>query len=705
MVMVAKNSAVTATPPVPRPLTQEKFDRGVISIVGPANLPLNALVKADNLVLDEDGRPTLRPGNDWYGTALPTVSDLDGGAVYVDSNEVPHLIAVTGGIVYRSLDDGQSWQQCTGGSFTTGYKIHTLQTEGALRMFNGHDYELRYVGEIEMQSYSELFEPVHPYLTKTGLAGTTTVTYTYYLSAVNEAGYTALSSINLTGGTNAVAADRDRGSFDDSNYASLAWNKGLFDTNGDGFIDVIDESNILTYYHTGKYQFPVRYDLYVSTNGAPAQYFDSVDVSGLDEFALITYVDKGQSPAFSTIIGPTQNTTRGLRVANMEQIGTRIVATADYDNPWRISFSGEGVDIGKFSNAFGATYIDLQEGSQYRPVVVKEYHNGKGDAVTTLWRRSADGTGDVWQGTLDTFTVGTSSFVVPNFNKLPGSRGTTAADSVVNVLNDYMYYNSQAIYNLGTRAAFLNLLSTDEATANIRKDVRSITPDGSEGICTDFFEAKVYFSVNFNSSINNRIIIYDTERHAWLPKAFDFGVERFFHYTDTTGTQHQLCWKPGDNRFTEISRSIKGSYGQAFPTELLTGLVHANAKNRMDFMWVEEAEFELSDVNGEVTTELDGLTREDGFGTIDSRTVSQGTDPMGWTRGAWTKHVWTHGSKTALVNYSEPTMKRYFNIQQDINNYQWRITTNSLEANYLLRMLQVPGTASDAGKPRDWELL
>lgn len=897
MVMQYSAANISAVPPPLRPITQQKFDKGVISIVGPANLPLNALARAKNLILDEDGRPTIRAGNDWYGADVPasrsevsvtltnlvmnpsfedgstsgygnhssppsintvavgslspvaysgsnymqchtdvgksgfhthyvctgltvgvtyeafvhvyptnstqtsislgeetgntstsitpvlsqwneihhtfvagatTVNisvfsavggatrnvfvdalavgvgitgsfdgnsantaavdyawtgttnaststqttftlqtrEIEGGGFYVTSDEAVHLLAISGGYVYRSLDNGQTWDQCTGGRFTSGKEVQMQQISGLEFMYDSYDYILRYNGSLSLLVYNELLTPVAPAATKTGLAGTTLNTLTYVMSAVNDVGYTAASTIAYDSTTNVITVDRDRGSFDDTNFVQLQWNNGVVDANHDGLINDDDFTILSADYHTGIFKYPVRYDLYVSVNGATAQYFDSVDVSGLDELAQITYLDKGQLPTNSVVLAPTDNTTLGPRVGDMVQVDTRVYATEDFDFPWRVWISGEGIDIAKFSSAFGATYIDLQNGSQFRPVKVVPYQDGKGNPLATVWCDSVDGLGCVWQGTIDTFTVGDVSFPVPNFSKLPGSRGTNAPRSVVNVLNDYYYYNSQAFYNLGTRLNFSGLLSTDEASANIRPDVRSIRTSASGNTASYFFERTIYMSVPWNSDINNRIICYDTERKAWLPEAFDFGVSGFFQYADTTGEIHLLCWKPGDIRFTEISSKIQSNYGDPIESDLLTGLVHANPANRMDFMWVEEAEFELSKVSGTIDIELAGVTREDGFVTIDSKRIEPSTTPIGWTKNAWTKHAWSAGSRTAITNYSEPTTKRYFNIQQDVNCYQWHITTGTtLGTNYLCRTLQVSGTDTDGGKPREWEML
>ena len=268
-----------------------------------------------------------------------------------------------------------------------------------------------------------------------------------------------------------------------------------------------------------------------------------------------------------------------------------------------------------------------------------------------------------------------------------------------------MYYNTQAFYNLGSRAQFLNLLSTDEASANIRPTVRTINPLAASGICAYYFLAKVYFSVPYGSSTtNNAIIIYDTERKCWLPKAFSYGVERFFEYADTSGTSHLLAWKTGDTRLSEISTSIAGDYGAAFTTYLQTGLMPVS-KNRFDFMWVDESEFEFSQPTGTINLEFAGIDRNAGYKTLATIAYSAKTttSTSGWSTKAWSTTAWSAASSTNSV-YSESTSKRWFVVQRDINAWQYSISTSTIDAGYTLRTLQITGTPSQAGSPRQWRV-
>lgn len=664
MVRVMDLSGIPDNPPPVITLTQQIFNRGVISIIDESKLPKNALKTADNHTLAEDGAPKIRPGIAWYGTAASS-DPIDGAEMYIGSDDTIHLIKVAGGTIYRSLDNGSTWTACTGATLTSGKKVHFELVNSFLYIFNGWDNIVRYNGTSVLDTYTALGTPTGNTPTKTGLAGTT-YTYRYRVSAVNNIGYTTASTATT------VQTNVQRDGFNDTNYVTFTW---------------------------GSVVGAVRYDIYVGQINGEEVYIDSVEGE-----ATTTYIDKGQAVEQVSVIAPDSNTTQGPRVGDLTLVGSRLYGTADRDFPSRIWISGAGRYIGMFSSAYDATYLDWQKGGKLRPIKTEDYRDGKGTPLATVWCKSVDGRGAVLQGTLEAYTVGDVTFPVPNFYKLPGSRGTNAPDSVVNVLNDYMYYNSQAFYNLGSRAQFLNLLSTDEASANIRPDMKRITQSASDKIAAYYFDAKVYFSVPRNSDVNNTTIIFDTERKAWLPKGFTEGFERFFTYTDQYEEHHLLCWKPGDTKLSEISDEFKGDYGQPFAAVLETGLMPVNPKNRFDFLWVEEAEFELANQEGEVHIELSGITREDGYRKIAERDLTPSTTKTSWSTFPWSTRVWSDTS-TVVTSFSEPSLKRFFNVQEEVNAYQFRLDANSLNAGYILRTLQINGTGTQAGKPSEWEIL
>jgi hypothetical protein len=374
----------------------------------------------------------------------------------------------------------------------------------------------------------------------------------------------------------------------------------------------------------------------------------------------------------------------------------------DTVNLWRIWFSSGSPPLGAFSSAYDGGYLDWNLGGKYKPVKVVDYRDGKGTPLATVFCNSADGQGCILQMSLDIFTVGDISITVPSAYKLPGSRGTPAPDSVINVLNDYMFYNSQAFYNLGSRQNFQNLLSTDESSANIRPTVKQISTTGEANIASAYYDAKVYFSVGIGSTTNNQTIVYDTERKAWLPKAFDIGFKKFLRYTTTGSSPKLLALRVGDTRLSEIGTSIQGDYGTAFTSTLKTGL-YSVAKNRFEYQWSEQADMEFSNPTGQIGIELLGIARGRGFTSQGTATVTAALTTTGWDTFLWDSTLWDDTS-TAIDTYSESTVQRYFRLGKELRAVQWVVTTNSLDANYVLRVLQTSGTVTNTGQPRSQRL-
>lgn len=658
------------TVPQLTPLTLSGWRKGVITLIDKSRIPKDALVEAQNLILVEDGIPTVRPGVDWYGTA-PSASQIDGAGMYETSTGETHLVVVAGGTVYRSTTNGATWSTCTGATLTAGYKVFMTQDHSYLYITNKQNNLIRYDGSTTLQPYTLLSTPSAPTATKTGLAGTNYSHY-YKIVAVNSVGFTVASSPSTV-----VQSNINRSSWDSStNYVTVTWTAVANAT---------------------------RYDVYYSSDGVDYYYLDTTIGN-----TSVAYQDAGTGTAIvnTNVLAPTDNTTQGPKVQRLEQIGSRLWGVEDKDNPWRVWFSGSGSYAGYFSSAYDGGYIDLMKGSQYRPVRVVDYRDGKGTPYATVWMKSPDGRGCIWQISLEVVTVGDVAITIPSAFRLPGSRGTDAPESVVNVLNDYHFYNSQAFYSLGSRAQFLNLLSTDEISANIRPSVKQISPTGAPNIASIYYDAKVFFSVPYGSTTNNYTIVYDTEQKAWLPEAFTIGFSRFFPYsevaTDGTITRRLLAWKSGDTKLTQISNEITGDYGVAFSTSLVTGL-YPVSKDRFEFMFVEEAEVEFSQPSGTIYIELLGIERTRGYSSTTSETLESTNYNTGWSVFAWSTTAW---SDTTIVpeTFSESSVKRYFRVMRELNAYQWRITTTSRDADYLGRTLQVKGTITQAGKPRSWRL-
>ena len=671
----------TSTPPLTS-LTYANFPKGVITLINETNLPKTALKEAMNAMLYENGSAGPRWGIGYYGTSLPVSGAIDGAGSYMTIAGLVHLWAVINGTMYRSTDNGTTWVICTGVTFTAGYKVTGTQgnqgssNQNFMFLTDGQDPIARYDGTTVLANFVSMASPTGVTAVQTGLTGTT-YTYYYSISAINNIG----SSIGTTPVTVQVVVTRN--SWDPTNtgtkYVTLTWTAV---TNA------------------------VRYDIFLTDNATDSAanrlfYIDSIGAN-----ASPAYIDRGQTTINPNAQMPIQDTSTGPTLGELQFVGSRLVGTRDKNNKYRVWWTGSGPFLGYFSDAYDGGYIDLQRGSQFYPVHVEDYHDGKATPLITIWCDSSDGRGCIWQMSLDSKTLQNSTYTQPNANKLPGSRGTNAPFSVVNVLNDYVYFNYQAYYNLGARAQFLNLLSTDESSGNIRPTLlANITPGHASTAASFYYRAKIFCSQPYNSSVNTNTAVYDTELKAWMPNAYTIGMERMFQYTDTLGVQHMLFWKPGDNFLSETSDKILGDYGVGFRTSITTGLLPVDAADRFAFMYVEQSEIEFSNPQGNINVELIGIERSRGYSIQKTVTVApQSTQSnVGWSTAAWSTQAWDT-SGTVVAPYLELSSKKYFNTQRELNAHQWHITSTSLVSSWLIRQLQIQGTMTNAGLPRQWRL-
>lgn len=672
---------ILMTLPPEQELTQSTFQNGVITLINESNLPPTALKEGTNIFLYEKGAPGPRWGSKWFTSAVPNNASIDGGVMYQSASGANHIVAVAGGNVYRSLDNGATWTICTGATFTAGKKCYFTQasTSGAgnnyMYITNGYDYPVRYDGSTTLVPFVAINAPSTPTVVATGLS-TGVYSYYYRVSAVNAVGTTQGSSSGTI--TTSIARDSWDPTDTGNHYMTLAW---------------------------AAVSGAVRYDIYLADNTTDDAANNNYYLDSVGAVASPGYVDNGQTVVNPNATVPLQNTTGAPRVRELVAIGSRLWGVEDRDFPYRVWWTGSGPFIGYFSDSYDGGYIDLQKGSQFFPVQVVDYRDGKGDPLTTVFCNSADTRGCIWQIGLSTTTILDTQFTQPSANKLPGSRGTPAPNSVVSVLNDFMFFNYQALYDLGSRTQLFNLLSTDEYSANIRPTLTTnINPANASAVAAYYYLAKVFISVPYNNTVNNGVIVYDTERKAWIPNAYTFGMERLFQFTDTTNTNHLLFWKPGDTQFSETSANIKGDYGVAFNTSLTTGLI-STQKDRFAFLYVDQAYVEFAQPQGGIVCELLGIDRIKGYATQKVATVLPATSSsnVGWSTFLWSTTAWSDFT-AAPTNYSESSAKRYFVVNKELNAYQWHISTNSTVSSYVLRTLQISGTPTNAGMPRQWRL-
>jgi len=667
---MARDITNTRRDPLPRTkLEIEDFRRGLVTLINESLLPSNAAKESRNLMQSMDGRWTPRWGSDYYGaTATDTIY---GGASYTTDAGANHLVIHSGTAIKRSTDDGETWASCSGLTMTAGEKPFFKQIGSYLYIANGTDVLARYDGTTTLQTYTTVSSPGTITPTKTGLDATT-FTASYRVSAVNGVGETIAS----TAGTVTISKTRDNWTLN-TDYITVTWSKV-----------------------TGATAYNVYY-MDNNNGGGRHCYLGSVDQpSG----ATATFIDYGESvsPLNTYVVAPEADTTTGPKFAEMELSGNRIWSTLDPNNPWRVYWSGAGIDIGAFSPFNGGGYIDLEKGGRERPKCVVHYRDGRGGAFATVLTSDPEGVGSIWQISLESVTVGNISFTVPSAIKIVGSIGSGAPLSVVKVRNDIQFFNRRGWFSLRSKAQMLNLLSTDEISGNIRPDIQSLTGSALENVCAYFYDAKVFTSVPQGNTTNNRIYINDTERLNWSGP-WTFGVERFFEYSDVNGDNHLLAVPINGTRLIEISENFNSDLGVAFDTRYTSGLIPIS-EDRNAWAKIKYAYIEVNNPIGEIVFTVFGTPKRGGFQQIGTVTIdsTEYESSVGFSTFAFSSTAFS-ATPTNTGNTTQSIVKKRAKINKLVNNLQFKITTSRVEDDYTLLTLSAKGYLVPTGDPQDWK--
>lgn len=650
--------------------TIRDFKDGTISLLDPSRMSPMAASLSLNQYQTQDGLWTTKWGSGAYTQPLPGGYMMDGSDEFVDTANVTHIVAVGGGNVYTCTDNG-AWTLLTGATLTPGKTCYFIQIHGFLYIANGVDPLTRYDGTNLLQ-YTALGTPSAPTLTaSTDLtSGTPSQKYYYQIVALNNVG----NSIPSSEATVMV------------NKLTDQWNPNRTTTSS------LQDTITLTWTAvTGA----VSYSIYRSTQTGYETYLDSTNA--------LTYVDDGSLFTNDNVETPNDNTSVGPYFQQMELSDNRIWGTGDLNNPWRVYWTGTGQNLGTFSPFYGGGYVDLEKGGKDRPKNVSHYRDGKGNAFATVFSGDPQGNGATWQVDLTVTTIGSTSFITPSVTKVVGSTGAVAPLGVVKVANDIHYANTKGAYNVGSRPNLLNVLSTDEISANVRPDWRNMSANAMGKIAAFFYLAKVFWAVPYANDSNNEIWIFDTEHNNWQLRWTGVAVAKFFEYTDSSGVSHLLCVPVKGGQLLELSPEYTSDSGTPFIQDFATGVLPVDPKDHIQFGQVTYCYIELGHLNGQVTFSLYGTDKEHGFIFINSLDISSGgtSSAAGWGTLQWSSAFWSDTSIAPIVS-SVAIVKKRLRINKLLNNYQLRVTSKVAGTSYTILQLQIKGFMIPTSDPPSW---
>ena len=624
--------------------------KGANTLFSETRLNKEEAKETTDMILVEDGILDIRWGTKQYG---PNFTAVDGFAEYRKSDGTRELIVIDNGKAYRVTTTSAT--EITGATFTVGEQCFFFQSGAFLYIGNGTEELTRYNGTV-LSRYSALDTPAWdgtPLVKGAGL-GAGSYNYYYRVSAVNAIGET------LAAAEETIGVDKDRDLWTDADeYIQLDW---------------------------GDVAGALKYIIYFA------------DASGyerkLTEVTVSTFQDDGSAIPNPYIVPTTADTTCGPKLRSMAISGNRMWGT-EPDNPYKIYLSGTGPDLGNFSSGFGGGWIELERGGRAIVQAVTDFQ-GKAHVVCS----TDEGRGTIWEIIMATVTVAGETFTVPIPTKIIASTGSESPGAVIYVENDVIFPNKRGVQVLGNEPGILATLRTNEISAKIRPYFKNI-PQGRFGqLAAYYYDAKIFLSLPVTDGDNDRIVVFDRERTAWL-KDWTIGVRQFGEFTDANGDTHFLGSQA--TKLIEFNENFQGDDGVAFTPKYVSPRIPVS-KDWTTFGRIKKAYVRLRNVTGTVKFQFSGTGKVGAAVALATGKIAPGLSDsgIGWDPIGTVKIGWTDGAPTTFASES---LLRYLVINKLIRDFQYTIQTNGgIGDRFVLTGLMTKGFLVPTGEPSDWKL-
>lgn len=643
----------------------DNFGGGSMTIISDARLGKRSsnhryAVEATNLMQYEDGVWGPRPGTTYYGKAIPGVDGIIHIAEYTKADKTRELIAIcTDGKGYKSTNNGQTWTEVTGATWDITGQILSLQFKSQLWISNGINPLVYYNGSVFVPFNPVADPPSAPSFTLG--AGLSAGPYKYYIR------YTANNSVGYTNPSPAleIAVNKPRETWDRDNNEYVDYT----------VVAVTDAEN---------------YDLWLGET--------ENNVAHLGSTVELTFRDYGQ-PTNSFREAPDDNITAAPKVASMELSGSRMWATKDADNPWRVYGTGTSQYLGYFSPFYGGFWADLERGGKYYPVAVTHYRTGRGDPIATILCSSADGSGTIFQIELLNITIGDVSITVPVAYKLVGSVGSDAVGSVVKFGDNIAFLNKKGVYFLRNKEQMFNVLSTDDMTAPFRNMFASLNGSEIHRAVAYYWAPRLMFSVPVGNE-NDLTFVWDDERRNWA-WAWTIGFRQIMEYTDTGGVTHLLAVRTSDSQIIEISGNILSDLGQGMFCQYVSPLIPVDPNDHRVQARVRETIFEMGEVRGSVNAAVLGRTRKADIATVGGKTISSTFSNSGIGDDAWSDMLFSDTGDMPKT-FSSSSVKKVIRPRKRLYAIKYRVTSNGVGNDWRLYSIQSHGSYVFKKSPSQW---
>lgn len=639
----------------------DQFNGGSQTYINQARANKKTAVEIINMYQIQDGKWQTAPGVDYYGEEIPDSSTIDGGVQFTKEDGTRVAFVVAGGKAYVSQDGG-SWTEVTGATFTAGVLPNFLKINNILFIATGVDDLVFYNGSV-LQTYTAILAPSAP--THSLGSGLSTGSYTgyYRLQAVNEVGVTEPSN-SLT-----VTTDKHRDLWDQSldEYVELT------------FTPSTGSSGTEIYWGEADGQ----------------EHFIGTSTTG-------TFRDYGQAVSPVNLYRETNddNTTGAPHFKNMENSGARMWATYDDNNKWRVYWTGTGQYMGTFSSFYGGGWVDIEYGGENFPVNVSHYRTGKGDPIVTVLCTSHDGKGATFQIELSSVSVGDTSILVPIVYKIVGAIGTDCPNGVMKTGDNIMFPNKRGVFFLQNARQIFNVLSTQNLITAIRNKWEAQNQNRIMDVAGYYKDPYAFISLS-QGNTNDTTIIYDFERRNWT-WSWNIGFKQFFEYTDNNGRTHFLGVGNNESKLSEISTSITGRYGQPFYQSYLSPLLPVDLRNKV-IAKVNETIFELGDFTGQAVLEVLGIQKDKPLKSLKSKTITStselATSGIGDDEFSSVRFSETNSNPSVT---RQATTKKTVRVGKNLTHIQYKISAYDQRTRYQILSIESTGYKLPMNSPSSW---
>jgi hypothetical protein len=285
---------------------------------------------------------------------------------------------------------------------------------------------------------------------------------------------------------------------------------------------------------------------------------------------------------------------------------------------------------------------------------------------------------------------------------------------VVNTGNDIAFPNRKGWFNLGPQTGYFGLLRTSERSSLIRPYWRNLISSKISGICSYFFDAKIFISVPTTTSGNDKTIIFDTERGNWAVD-WNIGAKQFLDYTDTSGNTHFLHIPTSGNKLVEMSPNYLNDSGTKFNQTYLSPLIPVS-DDKTDIFSLQEAVVELGRPKGSINFQVLGVGKDGSFSTIASTTISNfgsntgvGTDLAGEGYASETQASVSGGADAWAIylldspsTFAQATTRKGIRKKARLYAVQFKVSSTTADTSYSILSIQARGTVIPRRMPSQW---